>query len=425
MDSSYTTTPYGSALCSPRSSTDKAPSGDYSVRACTCPLTIKYDIRPLPAAGMDVVVPSPDDACSRGDLSSEDFDFSARFSETEPPWSPTPMSSADELFYNGQIRPLWYNCEDLAHISFVHGSKSNTDDEDSHFDFRSSADYMFSMFSTAHSTTAATGEAQMQAGYGYNEHSLDECSVHKHRQVNKDGNEDAGERESTKKLVPKCRASRQGLDEMIAKQLLMVKVEESRERLPGGYKEGGIRRSRSLSPLRVFHMDDELPRHSVESSKVEPVKEHGTQMVRIKGRRLTLKELLHSSSRTEHTINQKKGEKMQNKPCMEMDSEISMMGERAVCFKPTARKALESKPKVSKNAFQHLLGHQASIPAHSLRYMSHTDQTRQQTFLPYRHGLLGCLGFTSKSYCSVGGIQTVHSKSKVTRRSAGYDNSAK
>lgn len=420
MESS-SSTPYESAACSPRGSADVATFSYFSVSAPSCPVTIMCDIRSLPATGRSIVIPSSDEKME--EPSSEDFDFSARFSETDPPWSPAPMSSADELFFNGQIRPLWFNCEDLIQLSS--DSKLNGDDDDSHFDFRSSADYKFSMFSAPHSPTSAMNKLQKYVGYSYNSPSLHENLVRSHGQLNQGVQEEAGEAQRTKGIVPKWRTySRQGQDDTIANQAMMVKVEESRGRHAGGNKEGGVRRTRSLSPLRVFHMDDELPRQSFETDQSshsfkggggdERENEEGASR---KGRRSTLKELLHSSSRVERMPSQKQGERQQNKAHMEM--EVKMKERSALCCKSSPKHTLGIKLKGFNHTSQHLCAHhQASISPHGLHYASqrvHTDQIRQHTFLPYRRGLLSCLGFTSKSYHSVGGIQTFHSKSQGAR----------
>ncbi|KAI5056729.1 hypothetical protein GOP47_0028547 [Adiantum capillus-veneris] len=52
-------------------------------------------------------------------LMASDFEFSARFAEQDDPsMSPTPMSSANELFCNGQIKPLRIPTTYMEHPSF-------------------------------------------------------------------------------------------------------------------------------------------------------------------------------------------------------------------------------------------------------------------------------------------------------------------
>lgn len=48
-----------------------------------------------------------------------------------------------------------------------------------------------------------------------------------------------------------------------------------------------------------------------------------------------------------------------------------------------------------------------SPSAHELHYAAkraQAEEMRKKTFLPYRQGLLGCLGFNSKSYGAVNGF---------------------
>eukprot|EP00250_Pteridium_aquilinum_P019168 c24328_g1_i1 orf=125-1924(-) len=52
-------------------------------------------------------------------------------------------------------------------------------------------------------------------------------------------------------------------------------------------------------------------------------------------------------------------------------------------------------------------GNKGSISPHEMHYMMHkaqSEELRKRTFLPYRQGLLGCLGFTSRSYRTVSTI---------------------
>ena len=49
------------------------------------------------------------------------------------------------------------------------------------------------------------------------------------------------------------------------------------------------------------------------------------------------------------------------------------------------------------------------VPAspHELHYKAHraqAEELRKKTFLPYRQGLLGCLGFSSKGYGAMNGF---------------------
>eukprot|EP00250_Pteridium_aquilinum_P005557 c15632_g1_i1 orf=516-1850(+) len=422
LDSS-SSTPFHSAACSPKSSTDRAASCFYSVHTPTCPVSVTLDIRPLPTAGMGLMMPSSDERFNSQleESASDEFDFSARYSEADQPWSPAPMLSADELFYNGQIRPLWYNSEDLVHL---YASDTNLGDDGDHFDFRSSADYKFTVCSAPHSPVR-----QRYVGYGCNGPSRDEGFVRPHgtvRQANKEDSMGKEDEQINKETVQNALGnSRQGEDI----QSKDKKVEESRRRRAGNNREGSVRRTRSLSPLRVFHMDDdELPGQSFDSNRsarlangdcsVEMEDEQGIEIVRMKGSRLTLKELLLLSDQGERGIsNGRAGAKPQMK-------ETKVKERSTPWFKSSPKHVSGNRMEGFNHSNKFSKHRQASMSPQGLHYASQrvqTAKTRQLTFLPYKHGLLSCLGFTSRSYRSVAGIQTFNFKSRGAKRSTGYE----
>lgn len=71
-------------------------------------------------------------------------------------------------------------------------------------------------------------------------------------------------------------------------------------------------------------------------------------------------------------------------------------------FKPKSSSQMGMKGNVQKGNIE-----KGCISPHEMHYMMHkaqSEELRKRTFLPYRQGLLGCLGFTSKSYRTVSSI---------------------
>lgn len=402
---SISSTPYESATCSPRSSTDRAMSCFFSANTPTCPVEVAVNIE----SSTDMGFVSPSSIFQLEEPASDDFDFSARFSEADLPWSPAPMSSADELFCNGQIRPLWCTSEDFTYSYAAQSEYNYCDDDDSCFDFRSSADYEFTKLAMQHSPM----------GYGLRGQHHDQDQKYLRRPVSTLTMEEVRDMgdgvQKTVESLPRQASRRRDVD-MIAKHIMKVKVEESRGRRVCG---SSIRRTRSLSPSRVFHMDDEAPRQSYETKesfhlakedKEQEEKPEGGETARRKGTRLTLKELLHASEQAEQRVASKMGARIGSKQQVK-----ARMDERSnLGFKSSPTHRIGNSAKGP----SHVVHGQGARSLHGRHYSSprvYTEQMRQQTFLPYRRGVLGCLGFTSKSYRCMAGIKSFHSKSQGSR----------
>lgn len=318
-----------------------------------------------------------------------DFDFSARLSEADGSiWSPAPMSSADELFYNGQIRPLQL----FSPIQLERGVAKPTASRvnDGFFDFRSSANYTLP---SPRSPAVPSKQAQRKQGFGLTK-PPSQVGPSALDQLQKVVNE-RGRRASTDDSMRRIEPTR-------------VKAPVASERTRRS-REGSHRRARSLSPLRVFHIDDQ-PRPSFESvhpssdirdtaknSCCKAARERQTKAM--KG--WTLKELLHEGDSRICESSSAKGEKCGNK-----SGEKSVAKEDA---KKTARKATPV-PSPSGSRSKSARSKQAISP-HELHYTSQraqAEQMRKRTSLPYKQGLMGCLGFSSKNYRSFPGLHTLN-----------------
>ncbi|KAI5074028.1 hypothetical protein GOP47_0012041 [Adiantum capillus-veneris] len=416
---SSSSTPYESAACTPRSSTDRAISCFLSTSTPTYPAKVTLNIE---SSTTDMGFMDASSIAHFEEPAFDDFDFSARFSEVDQQWFSAPMSSADELFCNGQIRPLWYTSEDYAHLYSARLEHSvdigGDDDDDSHFDFRSSADYKFTMLSLRQYPTSAVSELPQHVGYGYSRQYDDQ-----NRAWGQGITDDAIEKrhgvQETAESLPRQTSMPQYVDG-VGKHAMKVKGEECRGRRTG---VSSIRRTRSLSPLRVFHIDDELPRQSVEDNQtLELTKEgsgsaeheekwEGDEMARRKGVRLTLKELLHASEQADQGVVHERQARLGSKQQRKAHMEAKFHENSAFQPKFSPKHGSEDGMKGA----NHVQGARSPRVPHYSSPRVHSEHMRQQTFLPYRHGLLACLGFTSKRYRHVVGIRSMHSKSQGMR----------
>lgn len=397
-------------------------------------------------------------------LAGSDFDFSARFSEADGGPPTPPMSTAEELFHNGKIRPLnrlySFNSEQDS-------CSSNHADYESYYDHLMSADYDHDCRGFQ-SPRLPPQQQQMKQNLGLPKPTTCTSALEQWKKS-------MGRQHSTN---TKANAN--------------AHYDEMRNMQACG---GGHRRTRSLSPLRVFHMDDMIqPRPSFESevytntaAAVDDVvgKCQCVSRPRRMRKSWTLKELLnmgdsrvHKSSLRcdsrekfgEHfgeggqsTINfggklgkveqsplnvkrleqlplnvdrfggkttdtfgdkdhrlenlplnvdrfkgktiEKIGDKLSSKRTSNLENAGGKLGKKGVG---------ELHSKSTPNMARFPLNQQA-LSAHGRHYASQSAQAevmKKKTFLPYKHGLLDCLGFTSKSYSSMKGLHKLNPRSQ-------------
>lgn len=274
-----------------------------------------------------------------------DFEFSARFSELDGAFSmstePT-MSSADELFCNGQIRPL--KLSNHLQKPQVLGPLIDFEDEE---------------------------EDENKAG---------SCSA-----------------------VPEAVGER-GRDRLCR--------DKSRHR-----------RTRSLSPLRSSaqwveeehsKLEDEEGGDTDDKSKhiASSCSSSSNSTKRRGSKRWSLKDLLLYRSKSEgrgHT--RERHWTLSFSSPAKQSSEKQKLTKQAEKPKPTGVKKPNASPNSNPNK-----GSSARrgvpISAHELHYTANraqAEELRRKTFLPYRQGLFGCLGFPSKSYTTMNGFaKTLH-----------------
>lgn len=302
-----------------------------------------------------------------------EFDFSATFSEVDgAPWSPPPMSSAEELFHNGRIRPLGdFPAAQLEQTSATQPPLSRSDD--GYFDFRSSANY--ASFSAPQSPPSSSPkQMQRKQRYGDARPPI----------------------ETTLPALEEWKKSHEFRRKSSGENMHRI---ETRRHLREGV---ACRRSRSLSPLRVFHMDDQQMQpidgdDFLPSPISDAHKQRSVQEPRKPRRGKTLQELIDGSDcgefRWRGIKSAEKSSEKKSKGAPSLHRRASMPNNKTG--------ALSSSPK-----------HQPLSP-HEIHYTSQraqADQLKRKTSLPYRHGILGCLGFPSKSYRSVSGINPLNIK---------------
>lgn len=199
---------------------------------------------------------------------------------------------------------------------------------------------------------------------------------------------------------------------------------------------GHHRRSQSLSPLRVFHWDDHSAKsNSSSNSSMDEVKNKHPIQREINARhsagatkgfkRWSLKGFLHRksvsggesvrhsntsgslrSSGRESCSSSGKGEVPMD--VSYVDDKVKGRGENSpIKNNPSMLSSMPSNPPIlspssSNNSSREKLNSQKSNKGpYALHYgmqRAHTEDLRKKTFLPYRQGLLGCLGLSSKSY---------------------------
>lgn len=439
-------------------------------------------------------------------LMNSDFEFSARFAELDDPsMSPTPMSSANELFCNGQIKPLklpprleqppyFANHIVINEHAFTAQTRA--------FEFNNRAPLMVA---SSASSLSAPQSPRFSSTLSCIKGGSSTCGISEpNRGRSAACSSSLSAPQSPRSPLNRVKEAICGVSSRIEKAFdssLGTAVEGSRDPMEGsrGPMEGfrssmasmthviqatGHRRTRSFSPLRIFQRENRPPpssKHfeaeegklsrdsSVSEKKQEEEFNCGAQK---SSRKWTLKDLLHRKSGGENRSNSSRASSRRSS-ASSMDSTLSREKQNAKST-ITGRSSSESSHSSSSShsfikdsiaignrttrthmgdyinnniTINSIHGGKAKTPMgdtinnnsnnnnnnnnnngkpktfsqrgtkapsqkpnkgsvspHELHYMMHkaqSEELRKKTFLPYRQGLLGCLGFTSRSYRTV------------------------
>eukprot|EP01018_Ginkgo_biloba_P028359 Gb_34250 [translate_table: standard] len=339
-------TPYVSAPSSPG-----RPGGFLFLSAPASPNRI-WDPNPKQKGLSTMDNDDRDDAASVS--TGSDFEFSARFSELEGAsvsTQPT-MSSADELFCNGQIRPMKLS----THLQKPQSLRPLIDFDDE----------------TKGRTSSNDG-------------------------ICEEGGKDGFEKE-----------------------------ERGRERV---WRDNSRhqRRTRSLSPLRTSSSQwEEAEPHKLEGEEEKECAKNGSAASsKSRGsKRWSLKDFLYRSTSEGRGHTRERLWSLPFSPAKPSDKEkqqpsSSKKSDAAKHSKPAEKHSHANTAKKTNNNNNNVAGsaaprHGRRVPLspHELHYTANraqAEELKRKTFLPYRQGLLGCLGFSSKSYTTMNGFaRTLH-----------------
>ncbi|KAL6505062.1 hypothetical protein OROGR_024879 [Orobanche gracilis] len=269
------------------------------------------------------------------DSGSFEFEFSSRFSPNDSGGNGS-MTSADELFFNGQIRPMKLSShlqrpqENVAPFVDLYGEDANNNGRGRDPSVRS----------TKYSHRKARSMSPLRTTAGYEWQGL-RASV-----VAKD-NTQAKENDSNE-TTPSCSASssRSSSSGRNSKKWIFLKDLLHRSKSEG----------RTNSKERFWSAISFSPAKEKKKSSLSPA-------------------LSPSSSRDEN-----KG-----------GNETKEAGKVPACGKPA----------------NGVWKRRVPMSAHEMHYTANraqAEEMKKKTFLPYRQGLLGCLGFSSKSYGAFSGF---------------------
>ncbi|KAH7440774.1 hypothetical protein KP509_03G010300 [Ceratopteris richardii] len=322
---------------------------------------------------------------------SDDFDFSSRFSGSDYAWDASCMTWADELFCNGQIRPIWH--PDVQSDRWFAGNREDDDCLD-RSDFQSSAEYSYSMLPASLTNIFMAANRERDVDKGFMVQHLTDLTY---------SNDSADDLRIGVDAKLKVARMARDLEGRGSSRFGRHTNDRRGRHVRLGSRDLGARITRSLSPPRVFHMDDDLPRLSLEGSQsFQASKKHGdirhTQkheaekacdMPRGKGARVTLMELLHESEQLERR---------------NISSRMIWKGRELQKKGKTAPKATRKNALWSRVSNHH---------AHHQLPRIETGNTTQQTFLPYRDmNLLTCLGLAFNRQQSVAASKILQAKTQ-------------
>ncbi|GAB4835754.1 hypothetical protein Ancab_000664 [Ancistrocladus abbreviatus] len=334
-------------------------------------------------------VPSPSDASSTGTSGSFEFEFSARFANNSN-GSASPeigsMSSADELFLNGQIRPMKLSTH-LQRPQVLAPLLDVADDTD------------------------GTGREQAEE-----EEDGDEV-FQRRREMRL---RDKSLRRRTRSLSPLRNMPSFDWGELVAKE---DEIDGSSEKtlLKKPTKDDDESESKVAGGAETTTSNETTPSVSASSSRCSSAGRSSKRWV-------FLKDFLRSKS--EGSSNGKFWSNISFSPAKEKKASSSTMATSSTPSSSSFSSSRDSKEKVNvspsmegskgkKNGKDVGKKSPATKPtngvgkrrvppsAHELHYTANraqAEEMRKKTFLPYRQGLLGCLGFSSKGYGAMNGF---------------------
>lgn len=323
---------------------------------------------------------TPKEASAREDASSflissgSDFEFSARFSELDdPPMSPIPMSTANGFFYNGQIWPLRPPPRLEKPIIFGQIWSENPLRPARSFELRSSADY-----GSPPSVPPSPRSPKKSPHRGLFKAAL--CGI--------------------------SSPVDQTFDPFV------VAMEEISKPDSGSSQH---RRTRSLSPLRIFHWDE----HSSKSfsheksilsrdlcSEDKEQSEELPQLAQKSSKKWILKDFLRRMSGKDGNSNSKVSSRRSSSSstefssCEKQSSEESRSSEGSQSATEGSPDAKTKNGKASRMKTAHRLTKGSVSPQEVHNYMMQRTQTGKKAFVHYKQGLFGCMGFRWRSYSS-------------------------
>lgn len=288
------------------------------------------------------------------DTSASEFEFSARFGSGGSS-ATGPMSSADELFLDGKIRPMKLSThleQPQAPLLDLQGVNEENGDEVFEFGPMRGRDLRFRDKSLRRRTRSMSPMRNMPFGceiYGDNEISTDHSHFDKHPEHGELGKkEENGEEEEV----------------------------ESLETTPSVSASSSRSSSAGRNSKRWVFLKDFLHRSKSEGRS---------------NNKFWATISFSGSGKEKKTM--KSGS--QNKEGLSLGPEPATQKAKAASGSASGKKPVAGKPANG-------VGKRRMVPSlHELHYTANraqAEEMRKKTYLPYRQGLLGCLGFSSKGY---------------------------
>ncbi|KAK9281841.1 hypothetical protein L1049_004747 [Liquidambar formosana] len=347
-------TPYVSAPSSP----GRGPTAGYFFSAPASPMHFVLSSAPSPSHHDSGLVPSSSDNSASG---SFEFEFSSRFS-TNVSAGPGSMSSADELFLNGQIRPMKLSSHLQRPQVLAPLLDLEVEDEEESKDSVESVmrgrDLRLRSRSLHRKTRSMSPLRNAQFDW-------------QEEDVNV-------EREVSERVLEE-------LQDDVQKQGETASTETT----PSGSASSSRSSSSGRNSKKWIFLKDLLYRSKSEGRANANAKEKFWSSISFspaKEKKLTSTSLSFSSPKEEKT---------------NPSSSSTVETQKQKRTKQSTKKVAHGKPKngVAKR--------RTSASAHELHYTANraqAEEMKKKTFLPYRQGLLGCLGFSSKGYGALNGF---------------------
>lgn len=345
---------------------------------------------------------------SIGNSSGNEFEFSARFTVADGGLNSEDfLSTADELFCNGQIRPLRLPPRLQQPAKAPPGIDPNDGNKRS-----------FTWFNVSSNPQSPRSPRSPRSPIKEGRRILKEAFA---GFTKGNGNGDGSDFDPFMAAMNEARKEERGRERSLSRS----------------------RRTRSLSPLplRIFHWDEE-PRKSDAEEFFSSELEKGTPACHEEvkssvpekpkaNKRWSLKDFLFRSASEGRAQSKDRLWGLSIAPAKQSEKNGSM--EKCKLTKPSeknsnsgkkhqedfnscnAKSSSGKKQEDAKNCTANprsggsftKSGRKMPISPHELHYTANraqSEEMKKKTFLPYRQGLLGCLGFTSKGYTAMNGL---------------------